>query len=110
MQRRDDYLHSCAEASLKELVESCLHNSPDERPEISAVCTELEELKLTITELLPFPIGTVELFNVVQKQKVQIDELVNTVKAMEATIKELLLKEANVSASICQRHNTVMCR
>ena len=109
VQRRDDYLHSCTEASLKELVESCLHNFPDERPEISAVCTELEELKLTITELLPFPIGTVELFNVVQKQKVQIDELVNTVKAMEATIKELLLKEANVSASICQRHNTVMC-
>ena len=107
VQRRNEYLQLCTEASLKELVESCLCNTPDNRPEISAVCAELEDLKLTITEKFPFPTDTIKLFTAVQTQKLQIDQLTETVKTMEATITKLLLKEANFSASIHQRHNTV---
>jgi len=110
VERREKYLQSCAEASLRESVESYLLNSPDERPEISAVCAELEELKFSITAEIPFPLGTIELFNAVQKQRVRINELVNTVKTMEVTIKELLLKKANDNVAVdrsYQRHNTV---
>ncbi|XP_065916156.1 serine/threonine-protein kinase TNNI3K-like [Dysidea avara] len=47
VQRREDYLLSCAEP-LKQLVKSCLHNKPDLRPDILLVCSELKRLKASL--------------------------------------------------------------
>ena len=59
MQRRDEYITFCVQPALKELVELCLHNKPEQRPEISDVCVKLNELKVTVKNkfLLPQIIG-----------------------------------------------------
>ena len=115
VQRREDYLQLCTEVALRELVEACLHNTPDGRPEISAVCAELEELKLAKNEQTPLPIGLVELLDAVQEKQLQINELTDTVRMMEAVIQEkdrkiheLLLKEIkHDSVSVDQSQNMV---
>ena len=38
IQRRDEYITFCTQPALKELIELCLHNKPEQRPEISTVC------------------------------------------------------------------------
>jgi len=45
IQRREDYLQSFPQSSLKELVEQCLLNIPEKRPEISFVCGTLKDSK-----------------------------------------------------------------
>jgi len=54
IQRRDEYITFCTLPALKELVELCLHNKPEQRPEISAVCVKLKELKVRIEKDVPF--------------------------------------------------------
>jgi len=87
IQRREEYLHSCSTASLKQLIESCLHNLPDQRPQISAVCRELKDLTASVNQQIPFATASnLELFNVVQKEKMENVELTNTLSNAEATI------------------------
>ena len=88
VERREDYLKFCSEESLREMIESCLCNSPDQRPEISSVCAELEELKLVENERAPFSIGMMELLDVAQKQRLQINKLIDTTRVMEVIIQE----------------------
>ena len=45
VQRREKYFQWCTPLSLKELVELCLHNVPDQRPAVSKVCEDIKALK-----------------------------------------------------------------
>ena len=45
VQRREEYLQSCTPLSLKELVELCLHNTPEQRPVITVICKDVKALK-----------------------------------------------------------------
>ncbi|XP_065914561.1 uncharacterized protein [Dysidea avara] len=66
VQRREDYLLFCTQSSLKQLVESCLHNKPEQRPQISAVCKSLGDLKATVDKQVPFATAnSIELFDAV---------------------------------------------
>jgi len=72
VKRREKYL-SFSQSSLKQLVELCLQNTPEQRPPITKVCRELKELKATAEIQVPFATSnTIELFDVVQQQKVKI--------------------------------------
>ena len=45
VERREEYLPFCTPLPLRNLVELCLHNLPEKRPTISAVCNNLKSLK-----------------------------------------------------------------
>ena len=76
MQRRDEYITFCVQPALKELVELCLHNKPEQRPEISDICVKLSQLKVTIENQVPFATDNkFELFDVVQQVSVQCQKL-----------------------------------
>ena len=91
IQRRDEYITFCTQPALKKLVELCLHNKPEQRPEISAVCVKLKELKVTIEKQIPFSTdNNFELFDVVQQMTIQNQKLSATNKRLT---EELLLQE-----------------
>ena len=82
VQRREPYLELCMPSSLRLLVESCLHNKPEERPKISAVCKELKGLKATHDQQVPFSTASyVELFSVIEKANEKFN-------SMEAVVRE----------------------
>ena len=93
MQRRDEYITFCTQPAMKELVELCLHNKPEQRPEVSAVCVKLKQLKITIEKEIPFVTDKYELFCEVQQVTAQYK---NTVVELEATISQLTQFEATV--------------
>ena len=103
IQRRDKYITFCTLPALKELVECCLHNKPEQRPEISAICMKLKELKVTIEKQVPFATNNnFELFDAVRQANVHIQRLLtDTVSQLGATIqkqdqeKQSLLQEKN---------------
>ena len=99
-ERRDEYITFCIQPALKELVELCLHNKPDQRPEISVVCAKLKELKVTVEQQVPFAThNSYELFAEVQEMSVQSRKLKDTIAQLEAKIhkqnqeKDLLIEE-----------------
>ena len=72
IQRRDEYITFCTQPALKKLVELCLHNKPEERPEISVVCVKLKELRVTIEKQIPFATdNNFELFDVIRQANIQ---------------------------------------
>ena len=72
IQRRCEYITFCTQPALRELVKLCLHNTPEERPEISVVCMKLKELKVTIEKQVPFAtVSIFELSKVVQQVNTQ---------------------------------------
>ena len=80
IQRREDYLSSCSYSSLKQVVESCLKNVPEQRPPILVVCRELKDLKTSVDKQVPFATAnSIELFDAVRLGKVEIARLTNTV-------------------------------
>ena len=103
MQRREEYIIFCTHPALKELVELCLHNKPEQRPEVTAVCVKLKQLKVTIEKQIPFATdNNYELFSKVREANVQNKKLKDTVVELEATIatvqrqnkeKDLLIQE-----------------
>ena len=83
MQRRDEYITFCTLPALKELVELCLHNKPEQRPEISAVCVKLKELKVTIDKQIPFATNSnFELFDAVRQANIQNQKLCTTCRRL----------------------------
>ena len=77
VQRREDYLLSCAK-SLKQLVESCLHNKPEQRPEISVVSKRLKELKDSVDEQTSLAAtNIVQILDAVQQEKLRNQTLHN---------------------------------
>ena len=90
VQRRDKYITFCTQPALKELVKLCLHNKPEQRPEVSAVCVKLKELKVTVEKQIPFAtVNNYELFGEIQQVNVQNKKLKDTVVQLEATIAQL---------------------
>ena len=75
IQRREEYLEVCTELSLKQLVESCLHNKPEKRPEISSVCQDLKLIDAKLTNQASSEA-------VVQLKNNQMQELQHNVQAM----------------------------
>ncbi|XP_065913277.1 uncharacterized protein [Dysidea avara] len=75
-ERREEYLQSCTQSSLKHLVRSCLHNEPNQRPKVSAARVGLEHLRNVTAD--QFPLATtnyIELLNVIKLDNVRVDML-----------------------------------
>ena len=53
VQKRKEYLKLCTEPSLRKMVESCLHKSPEKRPEIINIHKEMSFLKDESHKTLP---------------------------------------------------------
>jgi len=86
VQRREDYLLFCTQSSLKQLVESCLHNAPEQQPLISDVRKGLKDLKADVDKKVPFATAnSIELFDNVRQGNV---ELKNNIKTIEGALKE----------------------
>ena len=95
VQRRDEYLQSCSSPPLKKLITSCLHNQPDQRPVISAVCEVLKTLKATEGQQAPIATSnSIELLDAVRQAQIKNQELV---KSFDETVDQKLhqLKEEN---------------
>ena len=76
VERRQEYLSFCSLSSLKEQVQKCLHNLPDERPEISAVCKALKCIKAEVDQKTPFSESSnVDLLVALQEKELQIQDL-----------------------------------
>ena len=89
IQRRDEYITFCTQPALKELVELCLHNKPEQRPAISVVCVKLKELKVTIVKQIPFATDSnFELFDVVRQANVQNRKLTTANKKLTTQLEE----------------------
>ena len=76
VQRREEYLASCTEPSFKQLVESCLHIDPKQRPEISHVHMMLRKLKDENDKETLFATTSfnyVDLFNYIKSKMVRAD-------------------------------------
>ena len=93
IQRRDEFITFCTHPALKELVELCLLNKPEQRPEISVVCVKLKELKVTIEKQIPFSTdNNFELFDVVRQTTIQNQKL-SAINKRLTEEKLLLLQE-----------------
>ena len=76
MQRRDEYITFCVQLASKELVELCLHNKPEQWPEISDVCVKLNELKVMVEKQVSFATDNwFELLDVVRQVSVHCQQL-----------------------------------
>ena len=97
IQRRDEYITFCTHPALKELVELCLHNKPEQRPEISAVCVKLKELKVTIEKQIPFATdNNFELFDVVRQTNIQNQKLTTANKKLTINAAQLEEKDQQI--------------
>ena len=76
VQRREDYLQLCSSLPLKKLITLCLHNQPDQRPDISAVCKTLKRLKATEDQQVSNAgNNSVELLGAVRQAQLENQEL-----------------------------------
>ena len=97
LQRRDEYITFCTQPALKELVELCLHNRPEQRPETSAVCVKLKDLKVTIVKQIPFATeSNFELFDVVQQTNIQNQKLTTANKKLTINAAQLEEKDQQI--------------
>jgi len=101
VQRREKYLELCTNSSLKQLVKSCIHNKPEQRPEISYVCQELKRIKALVDQQDSLAAGsTIEVIDAVQKGTLQIKQLSqkskDTEKALEQALREKEEKDKQI--------------
>ena len=90
VERRDEYITFCIQPDLKELVELCLHNKPEQRPEISVVLMKLKQFKVTIEKQVPFTTdNNFELFDVVQQANIQNQKLSTANKKLTEAVAQL---------------------
>ena len=88
VQRREEYLKFCIQPSLKQLIQSCLHNKPEHRPEISNVCIALKEVKATIDQQASFAMANqIELLDVIQQKQLEIQSIEERLSNAEAESK-----------------------
>ena len=80
IQRRQEYLHSITESSLRSLMESCLHNEPHQRPDITDVCKGLKSTKTAIIRHLPSSgtVNSIELFIAGWQKNLELPEAIST--------------------------------
>ena len=90
VERRDEYITFCTQPDLKELVELCLHNKSEQRPEISVVLMKLKQFKATIEKQVPFATdNNFELFDVVRQANIQNQKLSNANKNLTEAVAQL---------------------
>ena len=90
VERRDEYITFCTQPDLKELVELCLHNKPEQRPEISIVLMKLKQFKVTIEKQVPFATNNnFELFDVVRQTNIQNQNLFTANKKLTEAVAQL---------------------
>jgi len=103
-QGRKKCLESFTEPLLKKLLESCLDNSPEKRPDVSHVCKELKALKDESKEQLPSAIsqssfGFVDLVNFVHSNMGELQKHLSAAAFLlsqkEDDLKQLSLKDVN---------------
>ena len=87
VQRRENYFLSFTDLLFKRLIQLCLHNTPDQRPQISAVCIWLKKLKTSATERVPVTkANTVDYMNAVQNERKEAVKLRSSLAQMETTL------------------------
>ena len=93
VQRREEYLKFCIQPSLKQLIQSCLYNKPEHRPEISNVCIALKEVKATIDQQASFAMANqIELLDVIQQKQLEIHSMEERLSNAEASLLESKIK------------------
>ena len=95
VQRREEYLKCCTQPRLKQLIQLCLHNKPERRPEVSNVCITFKEVKATTDQQSSFAMANqIELLDVIQQKQLEI-------QSMEERLNnaEVLLLESTMSVS-----------
>jgi len=80
MQRREEYLQSCTQLSLRKLVESCLQDKPDQRPGIADVCRGLANIKTAFDHQLPS--AGIELYSAGWQKSFHLSEVISTGKVI----------------------------
>jgi len=107
VERREQYLHGCTfPTGLKPLVESCLHNQPDFRLPVSRVCVELKKLRDSVSKQVPFAMAsTIELFDTVQQQKLQIIDLQTEIKSSKTDISNAEQRVRNAEQQLSKLEN-----
>ena len=107
--RREEYLCLCSPpVSLKSQVELCLHNVPDLRPDISAVCKALKDIKTEVDQEAPFPIANnIDLLDSLQEKELQIQSLLDMLQEKELQIQSLNKKLSNAESVLKQNGNNM---
>ena len=107
--RREEYLCLCTPPSLKSQVELCLHNVSDLRPDISAVCKALKDIKAEADQKAPFPIASnIDLLGLLQEKELQIQSLnkkLGTLLEKEVQILSLNKKLSDAECILKQNEN-----
>jgi len=108
VQRREEYLQSCVQSSLKHLVKSCLHNEPRRRPRISAVRVGLEHFKNVTAN--QFPLATanhLELLDVIKLEKVRSDSLHSDLKDTHINLSSAETVIAQMAEMVAEKEETM---
>ena len=110
IQKRELYLKSCTEPSLRKVVESCLNNSTEKRPEIFSVRKELNALKDKSIENLPFAVqsrsGFVDLVNYVKSEVTNFqEELLAKDKLLKQKDQEIAQLKAKLMNALLSKHS-----
>ena len=88
VQRREEYLKFFTQP-LKELTQSCLHNQPECRPEIAAVCVTLKESMSAVDHQESFATANqIELLDIIQQRKLENQSLQENLNNAEASLIE----------------------
>ena len=97
--RREEYLSLCSPPALKEQVEKCLDNIPDQRPNISAVCKALKDIKVKVDQKAPFATANnIDLLDVLQEKELQIQSLNKKLNdTVQSKDQELLQLQSKIS-------------
>jgi len=87
IERREKYLETFSDLLCKQLIELCLHNKPDKRPEISSVCHQLKNIKASVNPIAKA--SGIELLDAIHKEQLTNEsefELSNQ-RFLETTLK-----------------------
>ena len=115
VQRRKSYLQFCTLSSLsrdcavdfddlRKLVESCLHNKPEERPTISAVRERLQKFYTFFEKFCSLgTVNRVDMYDLAQKSIVRINELCFDLKKADQRLMEVETTIAEMEAIIKQK-------
>jgi len=101
IQRRQEYLHSITEFSLRSLVESCLHSEPHQRPDITDVCKGFKNTEAAINHQLPSrTANSIELFIAGCQRNLDLPEAISTGRVIGTGAYGWVL-EVRASGTVC---------